>query len=89
VLNIDKAGTLKIYGRPIHDVDAYIRNEAVASMLSSRLTAEEIAKGKELPTTVVIRADRATPFRMINRVIKACQENGFRSFALKAIEREA
>jgi biopolymer transport protein ExbD len=88
VLNIDAAGTLKIYGRPIQDVDAFIRGEAVASMLSSHLTTEEIAKGRELPTMVVIRADRATPFRMINRVIKACQDHGFRSFALKAIERE-
>jgi biopolymer transport protein ExbD len=89
VLNIDEAGTLKVYGRPIQDVDAYIRSEAIASMLSSHLTTEEIAQGRELPTMVVIRADRATPFRMINRVIKACQDNGFRSFALKAIEREA
>ena len=89
VLNIDSAGTLKVYGRPVQDVDAYIRSEAVASMLSSRLTTEEIARGKELPTTVVIRADRATPFRMINRVIKACQDNGFRNFALKALEKDA
>jgi biopolymer transport protein ExbD len=89
VLNIDEAGTLKVYGRPIQDVDAYIRSEAIASMLSSHLTTEEIARGKELPTMVVIRADRATPFKMINRVIKACQDNGFRSFALKALEREA
>lgn len=89
VLNIDEAGTLRVYGRPIQDVDAYIRSEAVASMLSSHLTPDEINKGRELPTMVVIRADRATPFRMINRVIKACQDHGFRSFALKAIEREA
>jgi biopolymer transport protein ExbD len=89
VLNIDDAGTLKVYGRPIQDVDAYIRGEAIASMLSSHLTTQEIAEGKELPTMVVIRADRATTFKMIHRVIKACQDNGFRSFALKAIEREA
>jgi biopolymer transport protein ExbD len=88
VLNIDEAGTLRVYGQP-KDVDAYIRSEAIVSMMSSHLTTEEIAQGKELPTMVVIRADRATPFRMINRVIKACQDNGFRSFALKALEREA
>jgi biopolymer transport protein ExbD len=88
VLNIDRDGVLKIYGRPIDDTAAYIRTEAMANMLASRLTSQDIAAGKELPTTVVIRADRATPFRMINRVIKACQENGFRSFALKAVERE-
>jgi biopolymer transport protein ExbD len=89
VLNIDEAGALKVYGRAVQDVDAYIRSEAFASMLSSHLTTEDVAQGKELPTMVVIRADCATAFKMINRVIKACQENGFRSFALKAIEREA
>lgn len=89
VLNIDKTGVLKVYGRSISDVDAYIRNEAMAAMLSNHLTHSDVAEGKELPTMVVIRADRATPFKMINRVIKACQDNGFRSFALKAIEREA
>jgi biopolymer transport protein ExbD len=35
----------------------------------------------------VIRADRATPFRLLNRVIKACQENGFRNFSLKAMDK--
>jgi biopolymer transport protein ExbD len=89
ILNIDHTGVLKVYGRPIQDVAAYIRSEAMANMLSSHLTPQDIAEGKELPTMVVIRADRATPFKMINRVIKACQENGFRSFALKAIEKEA
>jgi biopolymer transport protein ExbD len=89
VLNVDRDGTLVIYGRPITDVDSYIRTEAVACMIGSHLTSEDIARGTTLPTTVVIRADRATPFRMLNRVIRACQENGFRNFALKAIERES
>jgi biopolymer transport protein ExbD len=37
----------------------------------------------------VIRADRATSFKMINRVIKACQDNGFLKFTLKAMNKEA
>jgi biopolymer transport protein ExbD len=45
--------------------------------------------GDELPTTVVIRADRATPFKLLNGVIKTCQEAGFRKFALKAMNRKA
>jgi biopolymer transport protein ExbD len=88
VLNIDNAGDLKIYGRPIPNIEGYIRNEAQACLLQNRMTPAEIAD-KGLPTTIVIRADRATPFRMINRVIRACQDNGFRSFALKAINKEA
>ena len=53
-------------------------------MSAARMTAADLEAGQELPTTVVIRADRATPFKMLNRVIKACQDNGFRKFALKA-----
>ena len=43
--------------------------------------------GDELPTTVVIRADVGTRFALLNRVIKACQDRGFRKFALKAMNR--
>ena len=35
-----------------------------------------------------VRADKATPFHLLNRVITACQENGFRKFALKAMTKE-
>ncbi len=89
VLNIDKTGELKVYGRPVKNIEGYIRNEAQACMLQNRLTQADIKTGEDLPTTIVIRADRSTPFRMINRVIKACQDNGFRSFALKAMDKEA
>ncbi len=90
VLNIDDAGNLKVYGEVKRDIESYIGGEAMVSRLKYRReTGEELEKGEELPTTVVIRADRTTPFRMINRVIQACQKNGFRKFALKALNREA
>jgi len=82
ILNIDSAGTLKIYGVP-KVVESYIAGEARASMISARKTPGW-QEGDELPTTVVIRADGATPFRALNRVIRACQENKFYKFALKA-----
>lgn len=88
VLNINKEGNLVVYGKPVSNVAGYIRNEAQASMLENRITPDEVAAGGELPTTVVVRADRATPFGVINRVIKACQDNGFRNFALKAMDKE-
>jgi biopolymer transport protein ExbD len=88
VLNIDSDGNVRTT-RTIKDIDAYIRSEAQVSMMSNRMTAADLEAGGELPTTIVIRADRSTPFRMLNRVIKACQENGFRRFALKALNKEA
>jgi biopolymer transport protein ExbD len=88
VLNVDSVGDLKVYGRSIPNIDNYIHNEAQASMLAARMTPDELEAGEELPTTIVIRADRATPFKMLNRVIKICQESGFRKFALKALNKE-
>ena len=43
--------------------------------------------GEEMPTMVVIRADRTTPFRVLNEIIKACQKHNYRKFALKAMNR--
>ena len=88
VLNIDNAGNLKIYGHPISEVEKYVAREANAVRMSERIEAGSEAS-QDLPTTIVVRADRATPFKMINRVIKACQDNGFRKFALKAMNKEA
>lgn len=90
VLNVDNAGNLKVYGRAVSDIDSYIAKEAIASRLSARRhEPTDDQSDRDLPTTVVIRADRATPFRMLNRVIKACQDSGFRRFALKAVSKEA
>jgi biopolymer transport protein ExbD len=89
VLNIDQTGNLKIYGRTVKDIEGYLAQEANASRMAARILASDAEAAQDLPTTIVIRADRATPFRMLNRVIKACQENGFRRFALKALNKEA
>jgi len=83
----DEVG-LTVYGMPRFDVEGYIGGEAQASMLAARRTQPDIQAGDELPTTVVIRADQSTPFHLLNRVIRACQENGFRRFALKARPRD-
>lgn len=87
VLNIDAAGNLRTT-QPIHDIDRFIRIQSQATLLANHMTPADLEGGGELPTTVVIRADRATSFGMLNRVIKACQQNGFRKFAMKALEKE-
>ena len=69
MLNIDTAGNLKLFGRTVADIEKYIDSESVRSMMTARLTAADLEAGEELPTTVVIRADRATPFKMVQRVI--------------------
>ncbi len=87
ILNIDKDGELRIYGATEKNVEAYIAMEAQADLLAARVKNPKLQPREELPTTVVIRADRSTPFSKLNRVIKACQDNGFRKFAMKALNR--
>ena len=88
VLNIDSAGTLRVYGVPKPNVEDYVKLEAQTSLdkMNHELGTDK-PLGTELPTMIVVRADSATPFKMLNRVIKACQDSGFRNFALKALNR--
>jgi biopolymer transport protein ExbD len=91
ILNIDQEGYLKVYGarKSESEIADYIAAEAQASLFAARRTQPDIQAGDELPTTVVVRADAGTPFKLINRVIAACQKNGYRKFALKAIEKKS
>ena len=87
VLNINSEGKLKVYGQLIANVDGYIRQEAGASLLVAR-KEKPGTKADDLPSIVVIRADKSTPFKMLNQVITTCQTHGFRNFALKAMNKE-
>ena len=79
ILNIDTQGRLNVYGTPKADIKAYIAGEAQASLLSARRNKPDIEFGDELPTTVVVRADKSTTFNLLYNVIKICQDNGYRS----------
>ena len=48
----------------------------------------ELKDGGELPTTIVIRSDQSSRFKDLYKVIKACQDKGYRKFALKATKPE-
>lgn len=87
ILNIDQAGDLKVYGES-KPIASYIATQAQVELMAARMTRDDLAAGKELPTIVVIRADRSTPFKLLNRVLVECQKNGFRRFALKAWDKE-
>jgi len=86
VLNVNKQGEVVIYGHVV-PLEQYIANEARASRrkLTGAAASDPAA---ELPTTVVIRADRGVAFKDLNRVFTECQKRGFRKFALKAFNME-
>ncbi len=88
ILNVDMAGQLKVYGMS-KDVVSYIQGEAKASYDAAQRENPGFKKKDDLPTTIVIRADKQTPFSLLNKIITECQKNGFRKFALKAMNKEA
>ncbi len=87
VLNVNTTGQLKVYGVIKEDVKTYIASEAQSSVMSLQKTNPGLKFGDELPSMVVIRADKRTPFKNLNQIIKACQDSGFRNFALKAMNK--
>ncbi len=85
VLNIDSEGKVKTYGEVVV-VEQYIEREA--RLLKIQMNLQSTDAAGELPATVMIRADRSTPFRLVNHVITVCQNHGYRQFALSAMTRE-
>jgi biopolymer transport protein ExbD len=86
VLNIDAEGRLKVYGST-QDVRSYLAAEARQEEIRMKAKNKAYKPGDELATTVVIRADKATPFKQLNDIIKVCQKHNYRKFALKAMTR--
>lgn len=87
VLNINKNGDLVIYNQvvPMHQ---FLQTEARVSRMKLAGPAAQ-APETELPTTIVIRADKETSFKDLNAVFTECQRLGFRKFSMKAFNLEA
>ncbi len=86
-LNIDRKGHLLWEGRELTTDMAIeeLRLQVQLIKYNARAEGKPIKAGDSLPTTIVIRADRDTEFSQLMRLISACQNFGFRKFALKAM----
>lgn len=89
VLNVDQRGRLFMNGQTLTTERAIreIKHQADLVKLNLRVSGQKFDDAVGLPTTVVLRADRDTPFTLLYEVIKACQANGFHKFSLKAMNR--
>jgi biopolymer transport protein ExbD len=87
VLNVDKDGHLLMGGdaQPLHKAVQSIAHQAKLIKLNLEAAGKKLDASGSLPTTIVLRADRETSFSSLFGLIKACQSNGFRKFALKAM----
>jgi biopolymer transport protein ExbD len=87
VLNVDKQGHLLMSGQLLPASKALQEIKHQAQLVKLNLTAAGLKPDESggLPTTIILRADRDTPFSALFTLISACQANGFRKFALKAM----
>jgi biopolymer transport protein ExbD len=87
VLNIDKDGHLLMGGevQSLHKAVQTIKHQADLIKLNLKASGHKPDPSGSLPTTIVLRADKETAFSSLLGLIKACQSNGFRKFALKAM----
>lgn len=87
VLNVDKEGHLLLNGQVLTQTKALeeIKHQAALVKLNMKSAGVKLNATNDLPTTIVLRADRDTPFSSLFSLITACQASGFRKFALKAM----
>ena len=86
LLNIDGEGNVISYGQKV-DIEPFIAKEARLLREQLRIRGTPMENG-EFPVSVTIRADRSVPFHLVNRVLKICQDQGYRQFALSAMSHE-
>jgi biopolymer transport protein ExbD len=67
------------------DIEKFIRGEAHASAMKAGKKLDEMQLDDVLPTMVVLRSDQGVHYGFLSKIIKACQDNHFQKFALKAI----
>ena len=86
VLNVNQQGHLLFNGEVQlpHKAIETIKREAQLVLLNARAAGMKVDR-KSLPTTIILRADRDTPFSSLFELITACQASGFNKFALKAM----
>jgi biopolymer transport protein ExbD len=89
ILNIDPNGHLLFGGevQPLHKAVLTIKHQADLIKINMKAGGIKLDSSGSLPTTVVLRGDRDATFASVHSLIKACQSNGFRKFALKAMNR--
>ncbi|WP_165219472.1 ExbD/TolR family protein [Aquisphaera insulae] len=86
VLNIDRDGHLLVGGQiqTLNEAIATIKHQA--DLVRLNLKAVGIKYDQGLPSTIIFRADKDATFSNVNSLLTACQNQGFRKFALKAMK---
>ena len=86
MINVNDKGQFTVFSKPLPDeqIPNWIAREAQVDRLAVRKTNPNFTEQDDLPTVVILRADKNTPFSKLSKIIKICQDNGFRNFAFRA-----
>jgi biopolymer transport protein ExbD len=89
MININNKDQYTVFNKPMSDpeMERYIQNQAGIDRLAERRVNKNFDDSDDLPTIVVIRADRNTPFAKLSLVLKMCQDAHYRNFAFRALEK--
>ncbi len=83
MLNINSDGKVQSYGQMI-EVESFVTKEA--RLLKLQLSSDgQLNKDGDLPVPVIIRADKMVTFATLNKIIRTCQDKGYREFSLSAM----
>jgi len=82
VLDVTAKGEAIVSGQR-KELELYMAREAAMARKKLHLEGKKVKPGDELPTVIVVRADRKTPFDFLNQVLTECWKNGFRKFDLR------
>ncbi|HEV3203787.1 MAG TPA: biopolymer transporter ExbD [Gemmataceae bacterium] len=82
-LNITKEGAVEVVGKDPMKKQAEIKS-FLRTYYQDTKRALEKEKNKEVPTVIVIRADRNVDFKEVYQVMRWCKEIGFRKFQMRA-----
>ncbi len=85
-LNVSVTGEILVAGR--RDPALYLAKEANMARKRLKVGGKNVKPGDDLPTVVIVRADKTTPFAMLKKVLTECDKNGFRKLALDIVEDE-
>ncbi|HEX3998890.1 MAG TPA: biopolymer transporter ExbD [Pirellulales bacterium] len=85
MVNINDRGQFTVFNKPQTDeqMAGYIESHAEADRMAARRMDRNFTGGKDLPTTVVIRADRNTPFQKLHDALLLCHANHYRNFVFR------
>lgn len=86
MFNIMADGKVMAYGHEV-DPNSHVAEEVARLRLRPAIAKNPDVNMAEIP--IVIRADKGTRYEAVSKLIKICQDHGFRSFALSVLSRQS